>query len=103
MNYGQKEVMEEAVVRKIGVISLANMFGLMYALMGLLLGIFFLIISFTSLSTLFNSLGLGSYGFLSIIIFPIGYGIAGWLSGAMFGLFYNWSAKLGKGVKLYSD
>lgn len=93
--------MEEAVIRKIGVVSLANISGLVNAFIGLLFGIVVTIMSLLA-SPLTAGLGFGSIGTFAIIIFPIFYGIMGFISGAVFGIFYNLAAKIGKGVKLYS-
>ena len=73
-------------LKKIGVLSLAKIFGLLYALFGLILGILF---------SLFSSIGFGVdetgsyFGIGSILILPIMYGILGFIGGIITAYFYN--------------
>ena len=90
--------MEEARIRKIGVLSLANLMGIINFFLGLIIGIIFTLTSF-----LFSSSILGISTSLSIIILPIGYGIVGFITGAIAGFLYNIAAKITKGIKLYSN
>ena len=88
-----QQTMEEARIKKVGVLSVANICAVIYAFIGFLLGIFF-----AFLSTLFN-IGIPAgqqasllssffnFGYLSIIIFPIIYGIFGFVGGAIMALF----------------
>ena len=106
----EKNEITEARIRKIGVLSLANLFGFVNAILGLLFGIFFALFSSVIQTTLMGtgvtSLGmfsLGNFVWYSIIIFPIAYGILGWISGIIAAVLYNIAAKVTKGIKLYSD
>lgn len=95
--------MEEARIRKVGVLSIANISAMVNVFVGLLLGIFVTVVSLFSAASA-GVLGfLGIPTFLSIIIFPIVYGIFGFIGGAIGAIFYNFAAKITKGVKLYSD
>jgi len=92
---------QEARIRKIGVLSVANIFGIINAIIGLLIGIIFVL--FASLFPVEVSLFGLSFGYFSIITFPIIYGILGFIGGAIGAFLYNLAAKITKGIKLYSD
>ena len=95
--------MEEARIRKRGVLSFANISAMINIFVGFILGI---VVSLLSLVSPAYSGTLNSFGipiFFSIAIFPIIYGILGFIGGAVGAVFYNLSAKITKGVKLYSD
>ena len=102
--------MEEARIRKVGVLSVANISGVINAIIGLLFGLLFILFS-SLVSSVFPSgqqgtfsiLSFGNFGYLSIIIFPIIYGILGFIAGAIGAFLYNIAAKITKGIKLYSN
>ena len=96
-----EEGLEEATIRKVGVLSVANISGLINFFIGLIMGIFFVIMSFF-LPAYSAILGFGLPVYLSFIILPIAYGILGFIGGAIGAFFYNISAKIAKGIKLYS-
>ena len=73
-------------VKRIGVLSLAKIFGLLYALMGLILGALFAVLSLFGFNA--DETGL-FFGTASIIIFPILYGIMGFVGGLITAFFYN--------------
>ena len=73
-------------IKKIGVLSLAKIFGLLYALIGLILGALFAVLSLFGFSA--EETGL-FFGVASIIIFPILYGIMGFVGGLITAFFYN--------------
>ncbi len=73
-------------VKKIGVLSLAKIFGLLYALFGLIIGVLFSVFSFFGLSA--DETGL-YFGTISIITVPILYGIIGFIGGLITAFFYN--------------
>jgi len=106
----KKEEMQEARIRKVEVLSVANISGVISAILGLLFGLFFALFA-SLLSSVFSAseqgpvslLSFGSFGYLSIIIFPIIYGILGFISGAVGAFLYNIAAKITKGIKLYSQ
>ena len=96
-----EEGVEEVIIRRVGILSVANISGLINFFIGLLIGIFFLVSSFF----LPASLAIPGFGFpiyLSFIILPIAYGIFGFIGGALGAFFYNISARIAKGIKLYS-
>lgn len=69
-------------VKKIGVLSLAKILGLLYAIMGLIVGAFLAI---------FAPVGMGAlyFGGAGVAIFPIFYGILGFIGGLITAFFYN--------------
>ena len=95
--------LESVSIKKIGVLSLANLFAVLNLFFGLIIGI-----SITLFLLLFpGQLTFeGSFSFIvgpfSMLIFPIVFGIMGWFSGIVGGLFYNLTAKITNGIVLYS-
>ncbi len=94
--------LQEVAVKKIGVLSAA----IVFAIIGIFVGIIFGIISI-AVFLLFPKISnyLGSYstlGYFSLIIFPVVFGIIGFLSGMIIILFYNLTANVSGGIKLYS-
>jgi hypothetical protein len=91
------------IVRRIEPMSAAKVGGMLYALLGLLLGVIFTLISFTGM----GAAGMGSYGMLfgagAIIILPIVYGIIGFIACAIMAAFYNLAAKLAGGIEVQVD
>lgn len=73
-------------VKKIGVLSLAKILGFLYAIIGLILGVLFAVLSLFGFNA--DETGL-FFGAASIIIFPILYGIMGFIGGLITGFFYN--------------
>lgn len=101
----EKEVQSEpeAVrIKKIGVLSLANLLAIMNVLIGLIFGIVILIL--TMLISPEGTVGdyLTSFGKYAVITLPIVYGVLGWISGILVGIFYNLGAKITKGIVLYA-
>ena len=91
------------IVRRIEPMSAAKVGGMLYALLGLLFGVIFSLISFTGM----GMGGMGSYGMLfgagAIIILPIVYGILGFCLAGISAAFYNLAAKLAGGMVLTVD
>lgn len=93
--------LQEARIKKVGVLSVANLCGMVNVIVGFIFGIFFAVSS-SMLSTVLGATGF-NFGYLSIIIFPIVYGVLGFIGGAIGAFVYNISAKVTKGIKLYSE
>jgi hypothetical protein len=94
------------VVRRIGVISLAKIQGVLYALLGLLYGAVFSLIAMMG-AAFMNAAGSSSsnafgmlFGVGSIIIFPIFFGIFGFIAGLIIGALYNLVAGMVGGLEL---
>ena len=85
-------------VRRVGVISVANIYALISAIFGLIMG---LITAFMScaVGAALDVPGFG-FGFIGIIILPILYGIGGWVSGVIGAALYNLVAGRVGGIKI---
>ena len=108
MNEGmfEKPVSENLVgirIRKVGTLSFAIMFGLVGVFVGLIT-FFFGILILALFGSAINNMPGSSFDFSigTFILMPFLFGISGFLSGAIFGFIYNLSAKIGKGIKIYS-
>ena len=77
-------------VKKIGVLSLAKLLGLLYAIFGLIIGALFAVLPLFGLNV--DETGL-FFGARSIIIFPILYSVMGLVGGLITAFFYNLVAK----------
>ena len=73
-------------VKRIGVLSLAKIFGLLYAIFGLIFGALIAVLSLFGLNA--DETGL-FFGVASIIILPILYGVVGFIGGLITAFFYN--------------
>ena len=73
-------------VKKIGVLSLAKILGLLYAIFGLIIGALFALFPLIGFSA--DETG-AFFGTASIILFPILYGIMGFIGGLITAFFYN--------------
>lgn len=74
-------------IKKMGILSLAKILGILYAIFGLVVG---------ALLSLFSAIGFAGaadiglfFGTASIIIFPIIYGVMGFAGGLITAFFYN--------------
>ncbi len=95
--------LESVSIKKVGVLSLANLFAVLNVFFGLIVGLLIMLLSYFFPEQINVE---GSFSFIvgpfSIIIFPIVCGIMGWFIGLIAGLFYNLTAKITKGAILYS-
>ena len=96
--------LEKVRIKRVGIISLANLSAIINLFFGLILGILvtlssLLIPKATSVSV--TSAGL-TIGPLAIIIFPVISGIFGWISGFIGGVVYNLASRITKGDILYA-
>ncbi len=93
-------------LKRIGVLSLGLMAGGIYASIGLIIGFFFTVLSLlgSAMSMMDQGGGEAAFGFLfgigAIVIFPILYGILGFIGGMLVALFYNLIAKFLGGVEI---
>jgi hypothetical protein len=93
------------ILRRIAPLSLAKVFGLVYALLGLLIGA---LISFFAVIGAFaaaaQSEGNEAFAFLfgvgAIVIMPVFYGVFGAISGLLIAIFYNLVARVAGGLEL---
>tara|TARA_Y100000310_G_scaffold217822_1_gene218915 strand:+ start:9391 stop:9672 length:282 start_codon:yes stop_codon:yes gene_type:complete len=87
-------------VNKIGVLSLAKVFGILYAIMGLIVGLILTFFSAADIPLATSELNSGIYGAASIILLPIIYGIMGFISGLITAFFYNLVANKIGGIEV---
>ncbi|MBN2454405.1 hypothetical protein JXB11_02565 [Candidatus Woesearchaeota archaeon] len=85
-----------AVLKKVGVLSVAKMAGIISAVLGLIYGLF---MAGIGVLLLFTEPILGILWITSIIWAPIGYGIMGFLFGALYAWMYNILAKRIGGIE----
>src|SRR5258708_27209901 len=95
LNGGSK--MATSVIRRLGVLSVAKLQGALYALLGLIVGAVFALFSLFG-AALGNALGSGShgnalfgaaFGLGAVVLFPILYGVIGFIAGLVVAALYN--------------
>ncbi len=97
---------EVVKIKRLGVVSLANLSAIISAMIGFLIGLIITLLSFLfpqtqtvpgflpSLNLLFSK--------LAVVIYPVLLGIFGWIQGIIYAIIYNISAKITGGIELYS-
>ena len=88
-------------LKKIGILSAGLISGIIYAAFGLLIGLFFA--AFGGIVASLAEEGAGGilgFGAFSIIIFPIMYGVMGFIAGIISALLYNLAAKWTGGLEM---
>jgi hypothetical protein len=91
------------VIKRVGVLSLAKVSGALYALMGLIFGGIFSLISIAgSAFAGADKSGFGGmmFGAAAVIIFPICYGLLGFIGSLIAGALYNVIAGMVGGIEL---
>lgn len=90
-----------AQLKSVGAFSVAKLFAIMYAVLGLLIGACFSLIAMVGAAA---SEDFGPFGALlgvgAIVAFPIIYGIAGAIGGLIMALIYNVCAKIAGGIEV---
>ena len=88
-------------IKNVGVLSVAKMLGLLYALMGLLIGGLFTLVGMLGVSAM-PEMGPFAivFGVGSIIFFPLAYGTIGFVGGMILAALYNLIANLFGGIEL---
>lgn len=96
--------LEAVRIKKVGVLSAANMSALIMAAYGFIMGIALSVLTvFYDPSILFGFGVLTNWiGYSSFLILPILYWIFGFILGAIVALLYNLFAKITNGVELYA-
>jgi hypothetical protein len=95
--------MATSVIRRMGVLSVAKLQGVLYALLGLIVGAVFALFSLfgaalgsgTESHSMFGAIGLSA-----IILFPIVYGLIGFVAGLLVAALYNLVAGFVGGVEI---
>ena len=98
--------LEEVRIKKVGVLSFANTFALIYFFVGLLIGLIITIIiavgiysfEFSFLPKNFELV----FSIWSVVILPVVLLIIGFVKGLIFAFTYNISAKISRGIKLHA-
>ena len=92
-------------IKRIGVLSCGKLFGALYALMGLVFGVLMALVSFAGAA--FNSSGLGVFGIFfgvgAIIMFPVFYGVLGFIFASLTALAYNVVASWIGGIEVETE
>ena len=90
-------------IEKIGVSSAAKIYGLTLGILGFVIGIFYALF-LTAFTGLFgdeiSSFGAGGLGIVMVIVFPIMYGIMGFIFGALGAVVYNFVASKIGGLEI---
>ncbi len=100
-----QEVIMTVKVKKIGVTSLAVIQGIIGVFIGIIAALFFNLMmggmnALSEFSGMPDSFPVMNFGFLGLIIFPIMYGVLGFIAGLILGLLYNLAAGLFGGIEL---
>lgn len=92
-------------IKKIGVLSLGKITGILYAIMGLIFGIIMAPIFMISFLVSTNDSGLleALFAVGSIALLPIVYGIMGFVGGIISALVYNLSASWVGGIEIETE
>ena len=94
------------IIKRVGVLSFAKISGAIYAILGIIIGCLFALFSLMvgaigSAASGSNASPYGAFfGVGAIIIFPIMYGIIGFVGGAISCALYNWLAGMIGGVEI---
>ena len=90
------------IIKSVGVLSVAKVSGVLYGLMGVIIGAIFSLISLVGAA--FSSGGDEIFGFMfgigSIIILPIFYGFIGFIGGAISAAIYNFIVAFVGGIEI---
>jgi hypothetical protein len=96
--------MAKMMLKRVGVLSVAKMYALIAAVFGLIIGVFYgmFIALFTALmsSASGGSAAAGGIGIIAVFIFPILYGIMGFIAGALGAVIYNFAAGFMGGIEM---
>lgn len=100
------------IIKRIGVLSAAKIGGVICAALGLIIGVMFFLVY----SVLGAAIGMGSghdsgaiagmmggFGVISVIAFPIMYGIAGFIGGLIQAFIYNLAAGFIGGLRVETE
>jgi ABC-type polysaccharide/polyol phosphate export permease len=85
-------------IRNINPLQLGIVYAVLYALLGVIIGVCFALIGMVA-SSMAPS-GAFSFGWLSVIIFPILYAVIGFIAGLIVGFLYNLVAGWTGGIEL---
>ncbi len=95
-----------ATVKRVGVISLGKILGCVYALIGLIVGAFVSVLSLAgafAASTGGDRVAAMLFGGAAVIVFPLMYGLLGFLGGLLMAALYNVCASAVGGLEIELD
>lgn len=95
-----------ATLKRVGVVSLAKIMGCLYALIGLIVGAVFSLFSLVGVvaaDTGGDRVAAMLFGAGAVIIFPLMYGILGFISGLLIAALYNVCASAVGGLEIELD
>ena len=88
-------------LRSVGVLSCAKIYGIIHMALGILFGVFFVLIGIAGLAVAPGQQKFGMIGFLIIAaLSPFIYGALGFVIGAVGALLYNWIASAVGGIEM---
>jgi len=93
-------------IRSVGVLSVGKIFGTLYAILGLLIGLVFALIAAVGGAAALNQQGAkapfpgAALGVFAIVVFPVCYGIAGFIGGLITAGLYNLVAGMVGGIEV---
>jgi hypothetical protein len=88
-------------LRSVGVLSCAKIYGIIHMALGILFGVFFVLIGIVGLAAAPGRQKVGMIGFLVIAaLSPFIYGALGFVIGAVGALLYNWIASAVGGIEM---
>lgn len=91
-------------LRSVGVLSCAKIYGIVHMALGILFGVFFILIGVVGLAAAPSQQKLGMIGILVIAaLSPFIYGALGFVIGAVGALLYNWIASAIGGLEMELD
>lgn len=98
---------QKRVVKRVGVMSMAKIYAIILAAMGLIIGAFVALFSVAVAGVAgaegaspAEGVALAGVGVFAIVLFPILYGVLGFVSGALGGALYNVCAKWVGGIEV---
>ncbi len=87
-------------IKKIGIFSVSKVYAIIFAIIGLIGGLIFAVFGMVASAVgNFGALG-ASIGILSVILFPVLYGVIGFVMGALGALIYNLVAAWIGGIEI---
>ena len=90
------------IVKTVGVLSVGKVFGCLYALLGLIIGGLFSLLSLAGFAAGGGDAGPAAllFGVGGIIIFPVFYGVVGFIAGIITAALYNVVASIVGGIEI---
>lgn len=90
------------ILKSVGVFSVGKVFACLYAMLGLILGGLFSLLSLAGVAAGGMNAGPGAliFGAGAIIVLPIFYGVIGFIGGIITGALYNVAASIAGGVEI---